>query len=158
MRMRMKIAVYVAVAVVLGLAVMLAPLMLFSAYSYQAVTTQIENGGIVGGKGANSTSSSTSSIYSVTNSTPEAGYVSSNVTLSISNVISNANQTYSTTEESNGNKPVQLPTLGEAARAYGMLDARTEPFPSSLLPVALLVATGLIAALGVSLYYRKLNA
>jgi H+/Cl- antiporter ClcA len=115
---RMKIVVWVAVAVALGVIVMLAPLMVFTVYSYHSVVTEVESG-----------QESPSGI--------------------------GGNQTYSTTEGGIGNKSVPSPTLSEAARVYGMLDAKTETFPSSLFPVVLLVAIGLMMALGVSLFYRR---
>ena len=46
-------------------------------------------------------------------------------------------------------------TIADAAKLYGMLDYKAEPFPSSLFPAALLVAVSLIVALGVSLFFRN---
>ena len=54
----MKIVVYVAVAVVLGIVVMLAPLMVFTVYGYKSVITQTEIGqNFLGRKDENYTSS-----------------------------------------------------------------------------------------------------
>ena len=48
-----------------------------------------------------------------------------------------------------------LATLDDAAQTLGKMDTGPSPFPSSLFYVFLVVATGLAAALGVSLYSKK---
>jgi hypothetical protein len=118
--MRMKIAVYIAIAVVLGITVMLAPLLVFTVYGYHSAITQIENEpGLpdLKGYGLNRTDLSILGGYD--------------------------------------NNSVQVSTIGEAARIYGLLDFQAEPFPSSLFPATLLVIIGFVTALGVTLLYRK---
>ena len=46
-------------------------------------------------------------------------------------------------------------TLDDAAQTLGKLDTGPSPFPSSLFYAILVAATGLAAALGVSLYSKK---
>ena len=48
-----------------------------------------------------------------------------------------------------------LVTIDDAAQTLGKLDTGPSPFPSSLSHVILVVVTGLLAAMGVSLYSRK---
>ncbi len=52
-------------------------------------------------------------------------------------------------------KMAPLEKLDEAAQVLGRADAGPLPFPSSLVHVILVLATGLIAALGLSLYFKK---
>ncbi len=47
-----------------------------------------------------------------------------------------------------------LDTL-EAAQAYGIRDAGPSPFPSSLFHMLLVAATGLVAAIGVSMFFKR---
>ena len=117
---RMKLAVYVAIAVALGIVVMVAPLLVFTVFSYHSVITQIENEqGLPDVRGYD---------FNWTNLIPQGA---------------------------NDNKSVQVSTVSKAARLYGMLDFRTEPFPSSLFPAMLLVIISFITAVGVTLFYRK---
>jgi hypothetical protein len=118
--MEMKIAVYIAVAIVLGVVVMLAPLLVFTVYGYHSVITQIENEqGLPDLKGYG---------FNRTELITLGGY---------------------------DNNSIQVSTIGEAARIYGMLDFRAEPFPSSLFPSVLLVIIGFVTALGVTLLYKR---
>jgi len=48
-----------------------------------------------------------------------------------------------------------LETLDEAAQAYGKMDAGPSPFSSSLFHALLLIAAGLVAGLGFSLYSKR---
>ena len=48
-----------------------------------------------------------------------------------------------------------IATLDDAAQTLGKMDTGPSPFPSSLFYAILVVATGLAAALGVSLYSKK---
>ena len=49
----------------------------------------------------------------------------------------------------------QILTFSEAAQLYGWMDAAAEPFPTSLVPMVLLVTTGFVTALGVTLLLKK---
>lgn len=54
-----------------------------------------------------------------------------------------------------GEAAPSLATLDDAAQTLGKMDTGPSPFPSSLFYAILVVATGLAAALGVSLYSKK---
>ncbi len=54
-----------------------------------------------------------------------------------------------------GEAAPSIATLDDAAQTLGKMDTGPSPFPSSLLYAILVVATGLVAALGVSLYSKK---
>ena len=58
-------------------------------------------------------------------------------------------------EEGRGLKNATLEVLDEAAQVYGVIDVGPTPFPSSLLHVVPVVATGLAAAIAASLYVRR---
>jgi len=58
-------------------------------------------------------------------------------------------------EEGRGLKSATLEVLDEAAQVYGVIDVGPTPFPSSLLHVVQVVATGLAAAIAASLYVRR---
>ncbi len=55
----------------------------------------------------------------------------------------------------NDSSLIQTLTFSEAAQLYGWMDAAAEPFPTSLVPMVLLVATGFVTALGVTLLLKK---
>jgi len=116
----MKTAIYAVIAIILGVAVMLTPLLVFTVYGYHSAITTFETG--------QDSSDGRGYYWNGTNALPSGV---------------------------NNTKLAQSPTFAEAAKLYGMLDFKTEPFPSSLLPVALLVAISLILALGVSLFFRN---
>lgn len=52
-------------------------------------------------------------------------------------------------------KRAPLEKIDDAAQILGRADAGPSPFPSSLLHVIIVVATGLVAAAGVALFSRK---
>ena len=43
----------------------------------------------------------------------------------------------------------------EAAQTYGIMDAGPSPFPSSLFHMLLVAATGMVAAIGVSMFLKR---
>lgn len=43
----------------------------------------------------------------------------------------------------------------EAAQTYGTMDAGPSPFPSSLFHMLLVAATGMVAAIGVSMFLKR---
>ena len=49
----------------------------------------------------------------------------------------------------------QTLTFNEAAQLFGWMDAKTEPFPTSLVPAVLLVVVGFVIALGSFLFLRN---
>jgi len=60
-----------------------------------------------------------------------------------------------TAGEGSSFKSASLETLDEAAKAYGRMDTGPLPFPSSLFHVILLVTAGLVAAVGISIYFKR---
>jgi len=53
------------------------------------------------------------------------------------------------------NSYVQTLSFSEAAQLYGWMDAEAEPFPTSLVPMVLLVTAGFVTALGATFLLKK---
>ena len=65
------------------------------------------------------------------------------------------NGTDATLHGGNNSNVVQSLSFNEAAQLYGWMDAVTEPFPTSLVPVILLVVAGFVTALGVTVFVKN---